>query len=288
MTDTPYSINLNTPYKSVECQYAVLISQNMPYCLEEQIRHLDYRIQYVVLGRRFDMSYPTSGYGVSVYLLVKPMLYTLSNDMEVFSLRDWHSYSDVEEDQRTSNEFMTDLNVEYHERALLANQKRFYKRSERVGSTRKLIDKSKETCFTCERPGYFQKDCPSNKTSTPSYPSSNNSFNKPKPYTRSFNQTSSQNTGNHQKDYKGKYKGLKDEMVVLTKRIDDLTKRKSEKGKNEKGKSEKGFIAESFDWDEESIPSEDEGTTKIRAFMAIAEDEPSVGKLMCYRIGSII
>ncbi|GJX80833.1 hypothetical protein Tco_0328982 [Tanacetum coccineum] len=31
------------------------------------------------------------------------------------------SDSDVEEDQRTSNEFMADLNVEYHERALLAN-----------------------------------------------------------------------------------------------------------------------------------------------------------------------
>ncbi|GJV57665.1 hypothetical protein Tco_1458670 [Tanacetum coccineum] len=39
--------------------------------------------------------------------------------------------SDVEEDQRTSNEFMADLNVEYHERALLENQKRFYKRSGR-------------------------------------------------------------------------------------------------------------------------------------------------------------
>ncbi|GKG36129.1 hypothetical protein Tco_0443807, partial [Tanacetum coccineum] len=39
------------------------------------------------------------------------------------------SDSDVEEDQSTSNEFMADLNVEYHERALIANQKRFYKRS---------------------------------------------------------------------------------------------------------------------------------------------------------------
>ncbi|GJS62178.1 retrovirus-related pol polyprotein from transposon TNT 1-94 [Tanacetum coccineum] len=39
------------------------------------------------------------------------------------------SDSDVEEDQRTNNEFMADLNVEYHERALLANQKRFYKRT---------------------------------------------------------------------------------------------------------------------------------------------------------------
>ncbi|GKB47537.1 probable protein phosphatase 2C 15, partial [Tanacetum coccineum] len=58
------------------------------------------------------------------------------------------SDSDVEEDQRTSNEFMADLNAEYHERALLANQKR-YKRSGRVGSARKPIDKSKETCFAC-------------------------------------------------------------------------------------------------------------------------------------------
>ncbi|GJY47993.1 hypothetical protein Tco_0437949 [Tanacetum coccineum] len=49
--------------------------------------------------------------------------------------------SDVEEDQRTSNEFMVGLNAEYHERALVANQKRFYKRSGRVGSARKAIDK---------------------------------------------------------------------------------------------------------------------------------------------------
>ncbi|GKD28733.1 retrovirus-related pol polyprotein from transposon TNT 1-94 [Tanacetum coccineum] len=149
------------------------------------------------------------------------------------------SDSDVEEDQRTSNEFMADLNVEYHERALLANQKRFYKRSGRVGSARKTLDKTKETCFACGKLGHFQKDCPSPKTSTPSYLSSNNSFKKSKPYTPSFNQTSSQNSGNHQKDYKGKYKGLKAEIVVLTKRIDDITKGKSEKGKKEKEKIEK-------------------------------------------------
>nr|GFB62460.1 hypothetical protein [Tanacetum cinerariifolium] len=41
------------------------------------------------------------------------------------------SDSDVEEDQRTNDEFMADLNDEYHERALLENQKRFYKRSDR-------------------------------------------------------------------------------------------------------------------------------------------------------------
>ncbi|GJZ78799.1 retrovirus-related pol polyprotein from transposon TNT 1-94 [Tanacetum coccineum] len=168
----------------------------------------------------------------------------------------------------TSNEFMADLNVEYHERALLENQKGFYKRSGRVGSARKPLDKSKETCFACGKLGYFQKDCPSHKTSTPSYLSSNNSFNKSKPYTPSFNQTSSQNSGNHQKDYKGKYKGLKAEKAVLTKRIDAMTK----------GKSEKGLIAESFDWDDEFVSSDDERSTKIRAFMPIAEEEPLVGK----------
>ncbi|GKC74012.1 hypothetical protein Tco_1119895 [Tanacetum coccineum] len=42
--------------------------------------------------------------------------------------------------------------------------------------------------------------------------------------------------------------------------------------------SETALIAESFDWDEESVSSKDDRTTKIRAFMAIAKDEPSIGK----------
>ncbi|GJZ92644.1 hypothetical protein Tco_0664709 [Tanacetum coccineum] len=68
MINTPYSINLNTPYGSAEGQYAVLTLQNMPYCLEEQIRCLDCRDQYVVLSGRVDTSYPTGGYGVSLDL----------------------------------------------------------------------------------------------------------------------------------------------------------------------------------------------------------------------------
>nr|GEW42468.1 retrovirus-related Pol polyprotein from transposon TNT 1-94 [Tanacetum cinerariifolium] len=68
------------------------------------------------------------------------------------------SDSNVEEDQRTSNEFMADLNAEYHERALLTNQKRFYKRPGRVGSSKKPLDKTKKTCFACGKLGHFQKD----------------------------------------------------------------------------------------------------------------------------------
>ncbi|GKD12579.1 retrovirus-related pol polyprotein from transposon TNT 1-94 [Tanacetum coccineum] len=63
--------------------------------------------------------------------------------------------SDIKEDTRSSSEFLADLNVEFHERALLANQKRFYKRSKRVGSGKKPMDKSNETCFACGKQGHF-------------------------------------------------------------------------------------------------------------------------------------
>nr|GEX45777.1 hypothetical protein [Tanacetum cinerariifolium] len=39
------------------------------------------------------------------------------------------SDSDVKEDTKSSSEFLADLNAEFHDKALLANQKRFYKRS---------------------------------------------------------------------------------------------------------------------------------------------------------------
>ncbi|GJX78461.1 hypothetical protein Tco_0326610 [Tanacetum coccineum] len=130
--------------------------------------------------------------------------------------------------KKTTEPTMNSWHAEYHETALLANQKRFYKRSKRVGSARKPMDKSKETCFACGKPG--------------------------------------------------KYKGLKAKMAVLSQSIDEPTKGKNDKGKGNKGKSDKGLIAELFDWNDESVSSEDEGTTKFKAFMAIAEDEPSVGK----------
>ncbi|GKF92859.1 retrovirus-related pol polyprotein from transposon TNT 1-94, partial [Tanacetum coccineum] len=95
------------------------------------------------------------------------------------------SDSNIEEEQRSSSEFLANLNAEFHERALLANQRRFYKRSSRVGSSKKPMDRSNETCFACEKLGHFQKDCPSTKTSTPSYPSASKSYNKPKFHTNS-------------------------------------------------------------------------------------------------------
>nr|GEY01312.1 retrovirus-related Pol polyprotein from transposon TNT 1-94 [Tanacetum cinerariifolium] len=153
------------------------------------------------------------------------------------------SDSDVKEDQWTSNEFMADLNAEYHESALLANQKRFYKRSGRVGSARKPLEKSKETCFACGRLGHFKNNVPQTKL----------------PYHLIHHQTIPSTNPNHTHH-------------PLTKRLLRTL------GKKEKEKSKKGLIAKSFDWDDEFVSSDDEGSTKIRSFMEIAEDEPSVGK----------
>ncbi|GJT45435.1 retrovirus-related pol polyprotein from transposon TNT 1-94 [Tanacetum coccineum] len=146
------------------------------------------------------------------------------------------SDSDVEEDTRSSSEFLTDLNVKFHDRALLSNQKRFDKRSGRVGSSKKPMDKSNETCFACGKQGHVQKDCLTTKTSSPSYPSSNKSFNKPKFQSKS-SQQHNQNNENTQKDYKGIYKALKSELAVLTKKIDVVSKN-----------CEKGLVAKLFDW----------------------------------------
>ncbi|GJW07771.1 retrovirus-related pol polyprotein from transposon TNT 1-94 [Tanacetum coccineum] len=183
------------------------------------------------------------------------------------------SESDVKEDQRSSSEFLADLNTEFQERALLANQRRFYKRFRRVGSLKKPIYRSNETCFVCEKLGHFQKDCPSIKTSTPSFPLSYKPYNKSK-FPSNLTPMHNKSVNNNQKDYRVKYKGLKAELVVLNKKIDAMNK-----GKNEKGLvADKGLVAESFDWDEESVSSDDERVTTFKAFMAIADEELLVGR----------
>ncbi|GJR91738.1 retrovirus-related pol polyprotein from transposon TNT 1-94 [Tanacetum coccineum] len=147
------------------------------------------------------------------------------------------------ETQRTSNEFMADLNVEYQERALLANQKRFYKR----------------TILQTKLPHHLihLHIIPTNPNLT-HHPSTKH-LPRILPIIKRI-------TRENRRDLKLRW------------RIDYLTKGKSEKGKNEKGKSKKGLIAELFDWDKEYVSSEDKGTIRIRAFMAIVEDEPYVRK----------
>nr|GEZ40477.1 retrovirus-related Pol polyprotein from transposon TNT 1-94 [Tanacetum cinerariifolium] len=86
-------------------------------------------------------------------------------------------------------------------------------------------------------------------------------------------------TYSSQKHLQGSRRLLKDILVSwdgYQLRIDELTKGKDDKGKGDK-KSDKGLVAKSFDWDDESVSSKDEGKTKFKAFMAISDDEPSMG-----------
>ncbi|GJW62541.1 hypothetical protein Tco_0111876 [Tanacetum coccineum] len=62
------------------------------------------------------------------YTRLKILLNELENkDVKISQVEDIDS--DVEEDTKSSIEFLADLNLEFHDRVLLANQKRFYKRS---------------------------------------------------------------------------------------------------------------------------------------------------------------
>nr|GEW06510.1 hypothetical protein [Tanacetum cinerariifolium] len=86
---------------------------------------------------------------------IPPSLGTSTSSPGLFDTRDtkiaalrlkfnaFKALEDVKEDNKTNSEFIADLNAEYHEKALLENQKRFYKRCGRVGSARKPMDKSK-------------------------------------------------------------------------------------------------------------------------------------------------
>ncbi|GJT83801.1 retrovirus-related pol polyprotein from transposon TNT 1-94 [Tanacetum coccineum] len=66
--------------------------------------------------------------------------------------------SDVEEDTRSSSEFLVDLNIVFHDRVLLANEKRFYKMSGRVRSAKKPIENTKETYFACDKLVSFEDE----------------------------------------------------------------------------------------------------------------------------------
>lgn len=71
-------------------------------------------------------------------------------------VQDFQDESDDEVDQRTSEEYLNDLQVEFHERALLANSGRFFKRNKKISNS-KANDNSE--CFKCGKKGHFAKDC---------------------------------------------------------------------------------------------------------------------------------
>ncbi|GKE19936.1 hypothetical protein Tco_1431448 [Tanacetum coccineum] len=98
---------------------------------------------------------------------------------------------DDEADERSSEEYLRDLDIEFHERALLANSKCFIKRKNNCLSQKANEDTE---CYKCGKKGHFQEI----------------DFLKLLP-------TCSKQSGepNVQKDYKAKYKKMKAKMALL-------------------------------------------------------------------------
>ncbi|GJW79978.1 retrovirus-related pol polyprotein from transposon TNT 1-94 [Tanacetum coccineum] len=70
-------------------------------------------------------------------------------------VQDFQENSDDEADERTSEEYLIDLDIEFHERALLANSKCFIKRKNNFSSSKANEDIE---CYKCGKKGHFDEE----------------------------------------------------------------------------------------------------------------------------------
>ncbi|GJR84197.1 retrovirus-related pol polyprotein from transposon TNT 1-94 [Tanacetum coccineum] len=82
-------------------------------------------------------------------------------------IQDIKENSDNDVDERSSEEYLRDLDIEFHERALLENSKHFIKKRNNFSSQK--ANENTE-CYKCGKKGHFAKDC-FFKMSEPSYKS---------------------------------------------------------------------------------------------------------------------
>ncbi|GKA42985.1 retrovirus-related pol polyprotein from transposon TNT 1-94 [Tanacetum coccineum] len=172
-------------------------------------------------------------------------------------LQDIQDSPDDEEDTRSSQEYMNDLEEECQARALLAKSKRFFKKGTQRFSGAKATDQTE--CHKCGKKGHFAKDCFS-KTSIPSYQSPfqpallNSSENKPEL--------------RHTKNFKAKYNKVKVKLAILN---SSALAPNSSLGKN------KGLIAETCKWDEEEVSSDDNEVIEVVSLNYIKSTKNVIG-----------
>ncbi|GJW65590.1 hypothetical protein Tco_0117474 [Tanacetum coccineum] len=77
-------------------------------------------------------------------------------DSELASLFDFQDSPGDEEDTRSSQEYLNDLEKEYQARALLAKSKRFFKKCTQRFSSTKATDQTE--CHKCSKKGHFARD----------------------------------------------------------------------------------------------------------------------------------
>nr|GEX17300.1 hypothetical protein [Tanacetum cinerariifolium] len=109
-------------------------------------------------------------------------------------------------------------------------------------------------CHKCGKKGHFARDCWS-KTSVPSY----QSHFQPKPLHSSENKPEMRNT----KNFEDKYNKVKAKLALFS---SSASAPSSFSSKN------KGLIAESYDWDEEEVSSDDE-EIEVKVLMALTNEE---------------
>ncbi|GJZ50962.1 retrovirus-related pol polyprotein from transposon TNT 1-94 [Tanacetum coccineum] len=116
-------------------------------------------------------------------------------------------------------------------------------------------------CHKCGKKGHFARHCWS-KTAVPSYQSPfqpkllHSSEHKPELW--------------HTKDFEAKYNKVKAKLSLLS---------SSASAPNSSSSKNKCLIAETYDWDQEEVSSDDNEVTKVKALMALSDEEKvSVGK----------